>query len=123
MAANITIAGDGSITVKQGTTCDWAYIVKKDNVAVDITAYSCSMMVRKTYDTADPLISLSVGAGITNGGADGTFALHLAPADTSAITFKGDSLECVYDVEVTDGDGVVTRIAEGTFTVTREVTR
>ena len=117
--ANITISGS-TITVKQGTTVEWAYSLKDANAdPIDTTDWSLACQVRKTFDAPTPTLTPTV----TNGGVTGTFTLRLEPTATSDVRFSGDSLECVYDVEVTDQGGAVTRIAEGTFTLTREVTR
>lgn len=117
--ANINISGS-NITVKQGTTIEWAYTLNDaTNTVIDITDWSLACQVRKTFDATTPVLTPVV----TNGGVTGTFTLRLEPAMTSDVRFSGDSLECVYDVEVTDQGGAVTRIAEGTFTISREVTR
>jgi len=122
-ALNVLVE-NGNITVKQGTNASWAYVLKKDGVPVDITGWSCACQVRLTYDSSTALLTLTIdNAKVTNGGVDGTFTLYLAPTDTSVIAFKGELLECVYDVEITDGAGLKTRIAEGLFIIDREVTK
>jgi hypothetical protein len=122
--ANISInTTSGAITVKQGTTVSWAYVLKVGATAVNVTGYTARFQVRKTFDSSDALLSLTTSSGIAVDGPNGKFTLSLSPSATTDIAFKGEELEGVYDVEVVDTSGTVTRIAEGTFTITREVTR
>lgn len=119
--SNITITAAGAITLKQGTTAEWRYQLNDSlGDAIDITFWSCACQVRKGYDGSSPILTpvVTVTDPLT-----GTFILSVSPEMSSAVRFTGECLECVYDVEVTDDNGGVTRIAEGTFIITREVTR
>jgi len=123
MTNNVTRDENGNLTLKQGTSCVWAYRLSDANGVLNITGYTMTMMVRTSYDAKTVLLSLATSDGnITNGGTNGTFTLYIAPMTTSLISFKGESLECVYDIEVRDTNSYCTRIAEGTFTLLREVT-
>jgi hypothetical protein len=62
----------------------------------------------------------SENAGITLGDAAGTITLSATATVTAALTapFSG-----VYDLELVSGGGVVTRLLEGSATISPEVTR
>jgi hypothetical protein len=66
---------------------------------------------------ASPTATLT--AGITLGGVAGTIVINITAAQTTALTAGN----YVYDLELTSGGGVVTRILEGSFVVTPEVTQ
>jgi hypothetical protein len=78
------------------------------------------MQVRATYDATTTILSLTSAAGITLGGAAGTIAIAVSATATAALTapFSG-----VYDLELVSGGGEVTRLLEGTATVSPEVSR
>jgi hypothetical protein len=78
------------------------------------------MQVRETYTSTTPIVSLTNGAGITLGGAAGTIAIVISATTTAALAapFSG-----VYDLEIVSAGGVVTRLVQGTATVSAEVTR
>jgi hypothetical protein len=92
---------------------------------INNTGYSGKMHIRAKVDTATTLLTFSSNPAdtpngtITFGGADGSIVLYLSAAATSAI----DWLSGVYDLEITDSLGDITRLVEGKVTVTKEVTR
>jgi hypothetical protein len=53
------------------------------------------------------------------GGTEGTVLLTINDADTTAFDF----VRGVYDIEVIDSDGIVTRLVEGNVELSKEVTR
>ena len=101
-------------------------------VAVDLTDSEIRMMWRTTYDSnivvytalsdTDPDIEGNNRFVITNAPA-GLFKLVLSNQDTTDIRFTGDSVDYVYDIEIQDSAGEVTRAFEGLVTLSREVTR
>jgi hypothetical protein len=101
---------------------------------VDLTGFSAAMQVRATHAAATTLLSLASGAGITLGGAEGTITISRSAVQTAALTvpsgvlavrFEGRDVYLIgfYDLELTDGAGVVTRLAEGRVYLALEVTR
>jgi hypothetical protein len=65
------------------------------------------------------LISLTTENGrISLGGASGIIEINVSAADTATITGSG-----VYDLEVISPTGIVSRIIQGDFTLSQEVTR
>lgn len=113
------------LTMNQGETWDPAFILRNpDKSYFNLTGYSARMQVRATYDSDTVLIeATTVNGKLVLNPTLGRVGLTLVPADTSPIEFSGESLSGVYDLEVVSSGGVVTRVAEGSFTLLREVTR
>ena len=113
--------GNYDITVYQGTTFSQVFTWKDQNDAlINLTGYTARMMARTSVDAASPFITLTnANGGIALGGAAGTITLSMSDADTSALALaKG-----VYDLEVVDTLGKVTRLLQGNLFVSAEVTR
>jgi hypothetical protein len=130
MASNFSRDEAGNITIKQGTTVSWSYSLQDaDGNPLDLTGWKARAQVRSTFNSTVPLISISTESGGIEIDLDtGSFINMLLPIDTSYTTTSGvkvvgEALEGVYDYEVEDPEGNVIRIDEGTFTITREVTR
>jgi hypothetical protein len=88
---------------------------------VNLTGYTARMQVRDGYDGGSAIVSLTSGTGITLGGTAGTILLELTPTQTAAIDAT-PSGQYVYDLELVSGS-TVTRLVQGTFIVSPEVTR
>jgi len=76
------------------------------------------MQVRRRISDVDVLVELTTENGRMTLGSDGVINLILTATETSAITDEG-----VYDIELEDSAGVVERLLEGSFFLTKEVTR
>jgi len=77
------------------------------------------MQVRSSYDSPTAILSITTDSGITLGGAAGTISLNASATTTAAITAQ----VALYDLELVSSSGVVTRLLEGKFTITPEVTK
>lgn len=133
------------LTVRQGET--WSHVyTHRDSAgsAIDLTGYSARMAVKRAATDAEtPQAYLSTGSDadggtITLGGAAGTVTLAMTAAETSGLlsdvditalippakrSLYADKMEeFVYDLEIIDGSGSVTRALEGRFLVRRGVT-
>lgn len=86
----------------------------------DLTSYSARMHIREDVDDVTAIDELSsTGGEITLSVTDGRIEITIADTVTAAYDFD----EAVYDLEVEDGTGVVTRLLYGTVTLSKEVTR
>jgi len=118
------IAGLYNITCQQGATFQrqltWTDSARD---AYNLTGYTARMQVRANTSSNTVIIALSTTAGsggtITLGGTAGTVDLLIPAANTTTLTAG----QYVYDLELVSGGGVVTRLLEGNFKVTAEVTR
>ena len=89
-----------------------------DYQPVNLTGYTARMEIRDKYggvllyrlDSASDTISISP--------LDGEFAFEIPASETETWNWRN----AVYDIELVDADGRVTRILQGTITLTPEVT-
>jgi hypothetical protein len=102
---------------KQGSTFVRTVTWSKDGLPVSLTNYTAAMQVRSSYASSTPVVSLTSSSGIALGGNAGTIQITISASATAAIPAGN----YVYDLELTSG-GTVTRLLEGQFIVTPEVT-
>ena len=117
-----------NITVDQGTNKPYTFnLFDKNNAPYNLAGFDARLMVRKAYGDAVPQISATVANGMLYVDPTfGTVAWNIDPADTSSIRFDNpndDTLDCVYDLQIISSDGKVYRVAAGTLTINRAVTR
>jgi hypothetical protein len=114
-------AGTLNLTIDQGTTWNCVLTWKINGTAVNLTGYSARLQARQHFSSGTTVLALTStpADGITLGGVAGTITLSLTATQTAALP----ALLCVYDLELVSPSGEVTRLVEGTLTVTAEVTR
>lgn len=113
-------AGLHTFICEQGATFSRTVTVTDSaGAAVSLSGYSARMKVRRTHSSSDVLVSLTSSSGLTLGGAAGTIAILISATATAALS----PVRAVYDLEIESGAGVVTRILEGDFVITAEVSR
>lgn len=116
-----------NFTIEQGTTFQkkltWADDPTYPTAGspIDITGYSARMHLREEVESPDPpILELTdVNGRIVIGGANGEIDLLIDDADTAALIIEAG----VYDLEVESPAGVVTRLMQGRWTLSLEVTR
>jgi hypothetical protein len=107
------------LTIEQGATFTLDLTVSDaDGAAINLTGYSAAMQGREQLDDVVTVFDLASGSEITLG-SDGSIAVVIDDTATAAITATSG----VYDLIITSGGGVVTRVLQGTFTVSPQVTR
>lgn len=113
-------AGTYNIVCDQGSTLSRVITWKNSSgTPINLTSYTARMQVRDGYSATSSLLSLTTeNGGITLGGALGTITLVASATDTAALTPD----QYVYDLEMITGS-TVTRLVQGSFTVTPEVTK
>jgi hypothetical protein len=110
--------GTYNITCPQGATWDRTFTVNVGGTALNLTGYTAAMQVRESADAGTAIISLTNGSGITLGGTAGTIGVVIS----SAVTAGAAAGSYSYDLELNSG-GTITRLLEGSFNVTGNVTR
>jgi len=102
-----------NIVIEQGTTFSVAFDVEDDSgTALNLTGYTGRSQLRKHYSsTANTPFTVNV--------ANGSVTLSLTANQTANVVAG----RYVYDVELVDSNGVVSRLIEGIASVTPEVTR
>lgn len=87
---------------------------------VDLAGFSAELQIRSTALAADPaLLTLASPADIVLDNTGKTITLTIAASVTAALAFASG----VYELELTSGSGVVTRLLYGTVVVEDEVVR
>lgn len=113
-------AGKYNIKIEEGanfaTTITW----KEDDTAIDITGYTGRMYIRKNGVDGAIILELTTENGrMVLGGVAGTIELSIDAADTVDLAFGSG----VYDLELINGSGFVTRIIQGLVAYNRNVTQ
>jgi len=90
------------------------------NTPVDLTGFTGEMDIRASASSTTVLHTLTTGnGGIVLDLVNYTITLFISAVDTAAFTWT----QAVYDLEMTDGGGVVTRLLSGNITVSKEVSK
>jgi hypothetical protein len=79
----------------------------------DLTDYTARLRAWSTADDVTPVIDLQSPDGVVIDALNGGVQPFMSATDTDALDFT----KLTYDLEVTDGDGVVTRLFRGTLTL------
>jgi len=111
--------GTYNLTLFQGADFDQTFNITQGGTALNLTGYTSRMQVREAADSTATLLSLTDGAGITLGGTAGSVAVVITSAQSSAIA----SGSFAYDLELISGSSIVTRLLQGGFSVSGNVTR
>ena len=111
--------GKYNFVCPQGTTFAEQLTWSIDDSPVDLDTYTARMQVREKYTSTQKILDLTTeNGGITLGGDTGTIDINIDANSTAALVAK----TYVYDLELIISS-TVTRLLEGTFIVTPEVTR
>ena len=108
-------AGTYNFILEQGATFNRILTVKENNSAMNLTNYTVASKMRSTHDS---------------GTVVGTFTCTISDATAGEITMQMTNSTTaaieegiyVYDLEITNSAGTVTRLMEGNITVNPEVT-
>lgn len=114
-------AASHDFTIEQGVTTAKAFIWKDSaGDVIDLTGYTARMQIRETIASNSTLLSATNANGqLVITAAQGKVTLTLTATETAALSFTTG----VYDLELISGSGTVTRLVEGTVTLSKEVTR
>lgn len=113
--------GTYNITAWQGANWDRTFTITQNGSALNLSGYTSAMQVREAADSTAYLLSLTSASnqGITLGGTAGTIDVAITASQSSAIPAGSYA----YDLEITSNAGQVTRLLQGAFTVSGNVTR
>lgn len=106
--------------IEQGA--DWELIFEWQNpngTPIDVTGYTAELQIRTSPLAKTAVLTLTSASGITITPLLGKFTVRATAIQTSAITNGTYS----YDMEITSPGGYVTRLVQGTATVSPQVTR
>ena len=109
------MATKANLVIDQGATYSTSItITDNQGDPVDLTLYSGAAQIRKHY-TSSSYTAFTVSLG----GTSGSITLSLSANATANLTAG----RYLYDVELTDNSGDVSRIFEGIVTVNPNITR
>ena len=120
------IAGTYNIYCEQGATFSRILTVlvpDETDPAIttpyDLSNHTARMQVRRTMTASAAMVELTTENGsLTLDSDNGTIAIEMSDEVTASLTTSG-----VYDLEIIDDQGHVSRVVQGTFTLSPEVTR
>lgn len=125
-------AGTYNFTCEQGSTFSRLIELEQPDLVTDptgqtfdvfdLSGYTARMQVRRTIDSSTAMVTLTTeNGGITINQTPGSINhINIYIADTQTSTLQSNG---VYDIEIINSDGEVSRILQGVFTVSPEVTR
>ena len=106
------------LTIEQGATLQLTLTIYDEaGSAMDLSNYTGRMHGRLKVASTTTFFEWDSDEITCN--ADGTIDIVVSATDTAALDFTRG----VYDLEIESDGGVVTRIIEGTVTLSKEVTR
>lgn len=109
------MSGKYNIVAEQGATFNLDFRVETDGTPWNLTDYDFAMQVRRSTSSNTTLLEI-ISATMTSGG-------HVSATASAADMTDVPAGRWVYDIELTSSGGEVTRILEGRFIVTPEVTQ
>ena len=130
------IAGEYNITIEQGSTFGRLISIEQPDLTADpngsifenfdLSGFTARMYIRRTIDTATPMITLTTENGriainpsvVGDATKNNEISLSITAADTATITTSG-----VYDLEIISTGGTVSKVIRGDVTLIPEVTR
>jgi hypothetical protein len=111
---------DINLTIYQGATFSKEFIWLLGGTPVDLTGSTAVMQIRPTIDSDQIILTLSTATGdIVLVEVEGKITIVISAEDTADLTF----IRAVYDLEIHNLDGSVTRLIQGKVTLSKEVTR
>lgn len=129
-------AGNYNITCEAGSTFRRTIEIEQPDLATDPTGqtytdfnlegYTARMQVRRTIESTAFLLELTTeNGGLTINPAEELNQIYIdvAASVTASLASNFNTVNAVYDLEIVNGDDVVSRILQGTFTISPEVTR
>ena len=109
------MSGKYNIVAEQGATFNLNFRVETDGTPWNLTGYTFAMQVRRSTSATTTLLDIT-SATMTSVG-------HVSATVSAATMNDVPAGRWVYDIELTSSGAEVTRILEGRFIVTPQVTQ
>lgn len=119
------MAAKYNLLIEQGETFRRTFNIKdSNNDPLDMSGYLARMQVRARYTSETPLIDIDSdskgGITIHPGSVVGRIDISVSDAVTAALSAPQIG---VWDLEVVDGDGVVSKLLKGLVKINPEATK
>ena len=114
-----------NLIIEQGATFSKSILWRdSDGDAVDLTSYVVTMYAKETIDSIHPILAgnSDTAGTITITLEDGSVTGLITITITAANTTKLDFMKAFYAIIANDGSDVITRLMEGTLTLSRSIT-
>lgn len=105
--------------IPQGADVTFEISYKPNNVVLDLSTYSAKLQVRKSYSTPILLELNSIDGSIVLVSSEPNITLHFFKEKTESISVTEGM---IYDLEITSATGLVSRVIEGSFSLSKQVT-
>jgi len=106
--------------IEQGVYRAQVFVWKSNGTPINLTGYSARMQMRASVASETILLELTTtNGGIVLGGSAGTVTVVFKDTDTVGVDWKSG----VYDLELVNTSNQPMRFLEGTFELSKEVTR
>ena len=121
------LAGTYNITCEQGSTFSRVITVEYPDpddastmLPFDFTGYTGRMQIRRTIESSTFMIELTTANGgvAYTDASNGELTITMTAEQTAGLTSSG-----VYDLEIINSTGEVSKLIKGAFTLLLEVTR
>jgi len=126
------LAGNYNLTCQQGSTFTRLIEIEQPDLTTDptgntfepynLSGFTARMQVRRTIDSASVLLHLTTANGALtinpSGVATNQIYINVSASVTASVETSG-----VYDLEIVSTTGTVTRVLQGEFNLSPEVTR
>lgn len=112
--------GKHSFVLYQGTTLRKEFTWTADSIPVNLTGYTGAAQLR--VSAGSPIVALDLSSengGILIDGVNGKITMYATPAQTDLLIAE----KYLYDLEITDLNGDVSRLVEGIITINKGITR
>tara|TARA_R100001443_G_scaffold106641_1_gene116151 strand:+ start:20543 stop:20881 length:339 start_codon:yes stop_codon:yes gene_type:complete len=112
------MAAIANLLIDQGASFSSTVTVyNSDDTVFDLTDYTGAAQVRKSYSSSSASATFTIS--FSSDRTLGQITLSLTPTQTAEL----EEGRYVYDIEVTSSDSTVTRVLQGTVTVSPNATR
>lgn len=112
-----------NFTIEQGTTFSKSFVWKTgpgNGSIVDITGFTARLQIREKITSPTPAFSATTAnSNLSIVGDEGKINLSITAAQSAAFLFD----TAVYDLELTSPANEVTRLVQGSITLSKSVTR
>lgn len=109
------MSGKYNIVAEQGATFNLNFRVETDDVPWNLSDYTFGMQVRRSSSSSTTLLNITSATMTALG--------HVSVTVSAATMNTIPAGRWIYDIELTSSGGEVTRILQGRFIVSSQVTR
>jgi hypothetical protein len=94
-------------------------------IPLDLTVATIQMQVRQSYNTSSVIMTATDlnGRIVKTDAPNGTFELRISPTDLDLVKGNSSEVHYLYDMMISLSASNTIKVADGAFTVIRQITR